>query len=80
MPVNETSRQPKKGTAPQLHRAAWQGVLWEESLEEVFFMKFCLGTWRVDVYHCKHIVFKTVRESFVKVLGIILALRKRKRT
>lgn len=51
MLVNETGLKPKKDAAPVTHSAAWLGVLWEKSLEEVF-AKFCFG--RVDTYHCKH--------------------------
>lgn len=40
-------------------------------------MKFCLGTWRVDLYHCEHILFEIIRESFMKVLEIILSFLKR---
>lgn len=46
----------QRKTQPQSpHRAAWLGVLWEKSLEEVF-VKFCFG--RVDIYHCKHNLFE----------------------
>lgn len=58
-------------------QAAWQGVLWQKSLEEVF-MKFCQGAWRLDVYQCEHNLFEIVRRSFMEVLGIILTFQKRK--
>lgn len=43
-------------------------------------MKFCVGAWRLDVYHCKHKLFEIIRKSFMKMLGIILTFQKRNRT
>lgn len=79
MLVNETGIKPKKGAAQSLHGAAWQGVLREKSLEEVFFGRFCLETWRTDYTPANTICVKQSEKSLRRALGISLTFQKRKR-